>query len=165
MADSKFVKPNWYSEADVEAAPQGWIYTKNYDEVLVAIPHLDVRIAAEFPVAPLAPTMLIDTIAEVVDPVADAVITLTGKITPPVGAIPGVVTVTVEGQAPYTAVVNASPTTGNTYVWTVAGVPVDELLEGNTLVSVKGTSKDSNNASNVSVESAPVTSNIVVTIS
>ena len=44
---SKFKKPNWYPEGDIEAKKQGWVYTKNHDEVLAAIPHLDARIAAE----------------------------------------------------------------------------------------------------------------------
>lgn len=46
---SKFKKPNWYPEGDIEAKKQGWVYTKNHDEVLAAIPHLDSRIAAEEP--------------------------------------------------------------------------------------------------------------------
>ena len=44
---SKFKKPNWYPEGDIEAKKQGWVYTKNHDEVLAAIPHLESRIAAE----------------------------------------------------------------------------------------------------------------------
>lgn len=44
---SKFKKPNWYPEDDIEAKKQGWVYIKNHDEVLCAIPHLDARIAAE----------------------------------------------------------------------------------------------------------------------
>ena len=46
---SKFKKPNWYPEGDIEAKKQGWVYTKNHDEVLAAIPHLDSRIVAEEP--------------------------------------------------------------------------------------------------------------------
>lgn len=51
---SKFKKPNWYPEGDIEAKKQGWVYTKNHDEVLAAIPHLDSRIAAEEVVPPVA---------------------------------------------------------------------------------------------------------------
>lgn len=57
---SKFKKPNWYPEGDIEAKKQGWVYTKNHDEVLAAIPHLDSRIAAEG-----------ETPEEVVPPVAE----------------------------------------------------------------------------------------------
>lgn len=43
----KFIKPNWYPSADIIANRQGWIYTKNHNEVLSAIARLDTRIAAE----------------------------------------------------------------------------------------------------------------------
>ena len=43
----KFIKPNWYPSADIVANRQGWIYTKNHNEVLSAIARLDTRIAAE----------------------------------------------------------------------------------------------------------------------
>lgn len=44
---TKFKKPNWYPDADVVPAKQGWVYTKNHNEVLDAIPYLDTKIAAE----------------------------------------------------------------------------------------------------------------------
>lgn len=44
---SKYKKPNHYPSADVEATSKGWVYTKNNNEVLSAIGHLDQRLAAE----------------------------------------------------------------------------------------------------------------------
>lgn len=44
---SKYKKPNHYPEADIKATKKGWVYTKNNDEVLTAIGHLDQRLAAE----------------------------------------------------------------------------------------------------------------------
>lgn len=44
---SKYKKPNHYPAADIEATNQGWVYTKNNNEVLSAIGQLDQRLAAE----------------------------------------------------------------------------------------------------------------------
>lgn len=46
MAVKTFNKPNWYNSADVVPAKHGWIHEPT-NEVLAAIPHLDVRLAAE----------------------------------------------------------------------------------------------------------------------
>lgn len=39
--DEKWEKPSWYPDEDVKATKQGWVYTKNNDEVLSSIPNLD----------------------------------------------------------------------------------------------------------------------------
>lgn len=44
---SKYIKPNWYPEVDVIAGKEGWLYTKNQNEVLSAIGYLDDKIIAE----------------------------------------------------------------------------------------------------------------------
>ena len=44
---TKYDKPNWYPDADVVAGKEGWLYTKNYNEVLSAIGHLDVKLLAK----------------------------------------------------------------------------------------------------------------------
>lgn len=38
-------KPNYVKDEDVIATKSGWCYTPNHNEVLVAIPHLDQRLA------------------------------------------------------------------------------------------------------------------------
>ena len=44
---SKYKKPNWYPDSDVIATKSGWVYTKNHNEVLNAIPHLDTKLEGE----------------------------------------------------------------------------------------------------------------------
>ena len=46
MAAKTFNKPNWYNSADVAPTKHGWIHEPT-KEILLAIPHLDVRLSAE----------------------------------------------------------------------------------------------------------------------
>lgn len=39
-ADMKWSKPTWYPEYEVKPSKQGWVYAKNHNEVLIAIPNL-----------------------------------------------------------------------------------------------------------------------------
>lgn len=45
-------KPNYVLETDLVATKSGWCYTKNHNEVLVAVNHLDAKLAAQTPVDP-----------------------------------------------------------------------------------------------------------------
>ena len=42
-------KPNWVPEGDLLATKSGWCYTKNHNEVLVAVGQLDDKLAAQIP--------------------------------------------------------------------------------------------------------------------
>ena len=55
---SKYKKPNWYPDSDVIATKSGWVYTKNHNEVLNAIPHLDTKLEGELNAIPHLDTKL-----------------------------------------------------------------------------------------------------------
>ncbi|MGW8595859.1 BapA/Bap/LapF family prefix-like domain-containing protein, partial [Providencia rettgeri] len=107
------------------------------------------------PEQPDAPSVTIDPIELVTDPKAGETKTITGKIDSPEGTVPNSVTVTVGGKE-YPAIVNDDAT------WTV-DVPVAGLTE-NTPVTATGTSKDPENATNVSEPGEPAKSEIPVLI-
>lgn len=48
-------KPNYVLETDLVATKSGWCYTKNHNEVLVAVNHLDAKLAAQTPEIPVDP--------------------------------------------------------------------------------------------------------------
>ena len=114
------------------------------------------------PALPKSPTVTLETVKLIVDPLPSQTTDLVGTIKVPEGSIPGVVTVTLPGLPPFTAEIDETPNSDGTYNWKVVGVPVDKIPKGDTPLMAIGTAVDPKNASNISKPSEPALGNIPV---
>ena len=71
-----WMKPSYIKEEFLKATKKGWCYTKNNDEVIVAIPHLVTRLADQAELEPVAPT---NTVAPVLS--GDSIVGSTLSVT------------------------------------------------------------------------------------